>query len=74
MRRDTGQQRADTFWVHLCHARAFGTRPWDLSQLFVPSIDNLLPEATASWPHTARAKQGKYFPIFAIFLQAASSF
>lgn len=68
MRRDTDQQKVGTSWVHLCHAQAFGARPWDLSQLFVPSLDSLLPEAIASRPHPARANQGKYFPIFTFFL------
>lgn len=61
MRRDTDQQRAGTSQVHLCHAQAFGARPWDLSQLFVPRIDSLLPEVIASWPHPARAKRPSIF-------------
>lgn len=59
--------------VHLCHADVFGKWPWHLSWLFIPSVDSL-PLAISSWSHCARAQQSKYFSIFAIFLEIASSF
>lgn len=59
--------------VHLCHANVFGKWPWHLSWLFIPSVDSL-PLAISSWSHCARAQQSKYFGIFAIFLEIASSF